>query len=415
MKNKLKKEILDITKQIKNEQKIRTELNNELIKYEKEIQSINNKIKNSSEFNNNNSKLSKLEKFYKLIIQRNKEKTTIEYNYDNYFSENKTKEQEYQKNYKNLLLKKNENEKLISKKIIELKNEKGRKKIGKKKLEHYIIPPEMTSMHMFSKIPAEIHFMEIIRNQTKNIKEENEKILKEIETQIRVYNLLKTKKDSSIMAELSTDKNSPQYIFQQLDNINNKNEVKGNYNSSLSIELDSNINMDNLPSEDESLKFIDKVFSPTKNIKPIKNKYNSIANSSMKISTNKNDKMAEPIKIKRYIDYKTGGEEIQKKIDVLKKEIETKKIKYKEIYDKRKTIEEEFKEQEKHLKHAFTKIKIIQDQINVIQKQIEEINNSQNNEYVRKYSYINIINNKYYYLSDINNVNNKSEVDTFRI
>ena len=79
-------------------------------------------------------------------------------------------------------------------------------------------------------------------------------------------------------------------------------------------------------------------------------------------------------------------------------------------------IEEENIKKEDNLKHALMKIKIINDQIEVIQKQIEDFQiNKENGEYFRMYSICNIINNKYYYLYNINSANNNlSDLETFR-
>ena len=56
-------------------------------------------------------------------------------------------------------------------------------------------------------------------------------------------------------------------LLQQLEVINKLNTNNNNNNidendttSSISMEIETNINLDNLPSDDESLRFIDKVF-----------------------------------------------------------------------------------------------------------------------------------------------------------
>ena len=106
----------------------------------------------------------------------------------------------------------------------------------------------------------------------------------------------------------------------------------------------------------------------------------------------------------------------------MKKEIENKKINIESFKEKRKKIEEENRKKKQNLKHACTKIKIIMDQIDVLKNQIEEFKKSSKNnlntnkisdEYSRKYSICNIINNKNYYLSNINE-ENASNVNTLR-
>ena len=155
------------------------------------------------------------------------------------------------------------------------------------------------------------------------------------------------------------------------------------------MEIETNLNLDNLPSDDESLRFIDKVFDIKSNIKPIKNKIKTqFFPPSASIPMEKTKK-AEPIKIERPVDYKEKKENIEKKIEILKKEIEEKKAKIESFKTKRIKIEEDNNKKEENLKHANMKIKIIKDQIDVIKKQIEEFEENKNNdkyEYLRMFS-----------------------------
>ena len=127
-------------------------------------------------------------------------------------------------------------------------------------------------------------------------------------------------------------------------------------------------------------------------------------------------KKAEPIKIERPIDYHSKKNEIEKGIDIIKKDIENKRRRFEEIKEKRKRIEEENLKKEDNLKHALMKITIIKDQIDVIKKQIEDFKlNKNKGDYFRMYSISNIINNRNYYLYNINNANNNiSDLETFR-
>ena len=284
---------------------------------------------------------------------------------------------------------------------------------------------------MISRITSEIEFMNLIRKETKNIKLKNDKIKKEIESNLKKLYTIKSKKESSAAAELSTAAKTSShlekknYFLQQIENLNNNNINLNNISncnelqdstSSISMEIETNLNLDNLPSDDESLRFIDKVFDIKSNIKPIKNKIKTqFFPPSASIPMDKTKK-AEPIKIERPIDYKEKKEKIEKEIDIIKKDIENKKIKIEEIKNKKEKIMEENIKKENNLKHALMKIKIINDQIEVIKKQIEDFKtNRENGEYFRIYSICNIINNKNCYLHNINNVNNNiSDLETFK-
>ena len=136
--------------------------------------------------------------------------------------------------------------------------------------------------------------------------------------------------------------------------------------------------------------------------------------------------MAEPIKVVKPLDYKIRNEKLMKDIDEIKKEIENKKININNFKEKRKKIEEENNRKKQNLKHANMKIKIIKDQIEVLKKQIDEfktkeqqkggrVNNNNNidMEFCKMYSICNIINNKNYYLSNINE-DNYSKLNTLR-
>ena len=65
--------------------------------------------------------------------------------------------------------------------------------------------------------------------------------------------------------------------------------------SSISMELETNLNLNELPSDDESLRFIDKVFDIKSNIKPIKNNLKSIIPPSTTSKIKKSSKKVEPI------------------------------------------------------------------------------------------------------------------------
>ena len=144
----------------------------------------------------------------------------------------------------------------------------------------------MMSIHLESKTNQEIEFMNKIKLITKKAKINNYKILKQIDSYLKTLTIMQSKKDSMSNAELSTgiknsSKNSKKnIIIQQLEvlnniNMNNFNE-ENDSTSSISMELETNLNLDELPSDDESLRFIDKVFDIKSNIKPIKNRIKSI-------------------------------------------------------------------------------------------------------------------------------------------
>jgi hypothetical protein len=429
MKKQLIKEIFDLNKVLKNEQKKNQDNNNELNHLEQEIKPIEDKINNIIEKKNENDKipkLSTLDKLYETSMKKNREKIFIEYNLSQFQKENDNKEAKLQKYFKDFLDKETKNDELIEKKTNELLDEYDKVQRyfpDEKKQEQYVISPETMSIHMFSKITTEIDFMNLIRKQTKNTKIKNDKIQREIDLYLKKLYTLRSKKDSSL-AEMSTAaaKNSSHlekknYIFQQFENINNNTNCNLNNEdsiSSISMELETNLDLDNLPSNDESLRFIDRVFDIKSNIKPIKNKLKTdyFPPTASKEKTRK----AEPIKIERPVDYKTKGENLEKEINEIKNEIEKKKKKMEDLKEKRKKIEEDNINKEDNLKHAYMKIKIIKDQIDFIKKQIEDFNkNKENGEYYKIYSINNIINNRNYYLYNINNANNNiSDLETFR-
>ncbi len=434
MKKQLIKEILDINKLLKKEEKQKNDSNTEIFNLEQKINAIEEKIKsilNNKDEYNKIPKLSVLVELYNSIKKTTNEKSFIENNLNKFKKENESKESKLEKYFKDLKEKETKNDELIEKKTDELAYEYERLQRrfpDEQKQEQYIISPETTSIHMISKITTEIDFMNTIRKQIKTIKVKNEKILKEIESYLKRLYSMKAKKESSAAAELSTTaKNSSHlekknYILQQLENIGHNNVNINNISnevqdttSSISMEIETNLNLDNLPSDDESLRFIDKVFDIKSNIKPIKNKLKTqFFPPSASIPMEKTRKV-EPIKIGKPIDYKEKKEKIEKDIEILEKEIEEKKKRIEDIKKKRIKIEEDNNKKEDNLKHANMKIKIIKDQIDVIKKQIEEFkSNNDNVDYSRMFSICNIVNNRNYYLYNINNENNVSDLETFR-
>jgi len=447
MKKQLIKEITDINKLIKNEQKNKSELDLKLDSLEQEINSIEDKFKSQTKdikIYETYPKISKLEKLYETSLRKNREKIFIQYNLSTFQKENEIKLKNLQKKIHELIEKENKNQNLIERKIEELGNEfsKAERHISEdKRQEKYIIPPETMSLHMISKINSEIEFMQALKDETKKIKLKNEDIIKQLENNINILNSLKSKKErressfneNSTAAKISSNKNhfiAQQQIESGKGNYNNNtspNNINYNYNnnydadSSMTLEIETNINLESLPSNDESLRFIDKVYDTKSNIKPIKNnfeekKYYPPSASIPKEKTRK----AQPIKVEKPLDYKTRYEQVEKNVNKIIKEINDKKIRIEDYKEKRKIIEEENVKKEQNLKHACTKIRIIQDQINVLKNQIEEFTkykkngiNNVNKEYNKMYSIYNIINIKNYCLSNIN-VNDTSDLNTLR-
>ena len=430
MKKQLIKEILEINKLLKNEIKLKEKSNSELQNLNKEINIIEEKIKNSKLSNKKLDKIENIEilnKLYSKIIKKNKEKTFIENNLFEYKKHNQQKEIDLETNFRKLIENSKKNEEIISKKKEELfeKYEKFRSNFpNKEEQEQIIIGPEIMSIHFKSKITMEIEFMNRIKNMIKLTKIKNGKILKEIDSNIKTLTSLNSKKDSSYNAELSTgNKNSSHLenkniVLQKLEILNNANLNGNNDNdlsSSISMELETNLNLDELPSDDESLRFIDKVFDIKSDIKPIKNKLKSVLfplNSS--ISKEKTKKV-EPIKIERPIDYKSKEEDIIEKIEEIKKEIENKKNNIIEIKNEKNNIEEKNIKNKNNLNQVLIKIKIIREQINLIKKQMEDFSlNKNNGKYFRVFSINNIFNNQNYcvYNKNANNIIYNTETIT---
>ena len=273
---------------------------------------------------------------------------------------------------------------------------------------------------MISKINSEIDFMKALKEKTHNVKTQNEQILTQIENNINILNSLKSKKDrressyneTSTAAKISSHKyqfispgqiESAKIINTNPNNNNNINYYNNNnydVDSSMSLEIETDINLDSLPSNDESLRFIDKVCDIKSKINPIKNNYEEKKYYPPSASIPKEQtRLAQPIKVEKPLDYKIKNNQIEKDIEDIKKE--------------------------QNLKHACTKIKIINDQIKVINEQINEfekykqnhnINNINNNNKIlsRIYSIYNIINTRNFYLynskENNNNISNMSTI-----
>ena len=443
MKKQLIKEITDINKLIKNELKIKSDLDIKIDTLEQEINIIEEKFESKiKDIKNpeNIPKLSKLNKLFFTSLRKNKEKTYIQYYLKNFQKENDIKIKTLQKKFQELKDKDNKMQNLLEKKKDELINEYS--KVERyfpedKKQEKYIIPPETMSLHMISKINSEMDFIQALKNEKQKIKSANENIIKQIDNNRNILNLLKTKKERressynemSTTAKISSNKNHifPQPQLETNNNINNVENNNNNENSSSSIitlDIVTNLNLDNLPSNDESLRFIDIVPQVKSNIKPIKNNFEEKKYYPPSASIPKElTKKAEPIKVVKPLDYKIRNEQILKDITNIKKEIENKKINIENFKEKRKKIEEENAKKKQNLKHANMKIKIIKDQIEVLKKQIDEFRKknekngvgqcAQNMEFCKMYSICNIINNKSYYLSNVND-ENFGELNTLR-
>ena len=211
------------------------------------------------------------------------------------------------------------------------------------------------------------------------------------------------------------------YILQKLEFINNlnaKTNIENNENksdSSISMEFETNLNLDELPS-DESLRFIDKVFDIKSNVKPIKIELKTSMYPPNATIPKEQTKKVEPIKIEKPVDYKSKENDIINKIDIIKKEIEDKKNKIEEIKNKKTKIDEKNKTSITTLNQILIKIKIIKSQIDIIKDQIEDFsNNKKNGKYYRIFSINNIINNRIYGSNNNNEDNNfLYDMDTLR-
>ena len=428
MKKKLIKELLELDKLLKYEQKTKEKTNKELQKLNTEINTIEEKLKNKK-ITKKLSNLSSLFKLYSIASKKNNQKIFIENNLSEYQKQNAKKEIELDKTYKNLELKSKQNEEIINKKKEELdkiyiKAKKNSK--NNEEREQIIISPDIMPIYLESKINKEIEFMDKIKYLTNITKIKNIKLARQIDSCFKNLTILKSKKDSSSNGELSTGvKNSSFFskknlISQQIESTNNLNA--NNYTedidsiSSISMELETNLKLDKLPSDDESLRFIDKVFDNKSNIKPIKNRIKSILNDPL-LSPKKEEKMkkAEPIKIEKPIDYQKKEEEIQKQIELIKKEINNKKLKIEETKNKKSIFEEKKSADDQNLQMTLIKIKVIKEKIICINKQIGDLlANSKKGHFLRTFSINNIINNRNYCLFEDNENNSIYDKETFK-
>ena len=126
MKKQLIKEITDINKLIKNEQKIKSDLDLKLDSLEQEINIIEDKFLSQIKdkiTTENFPKLSKINKLYETSLRKNREKTYIQYYLKNFQKENDLKIKSYQKKFQELKDKENKNQNLLERKKDELTNE----------------------------------------------------------------------------------------------------------------------------------------------------------------------------------------------------------------------------------------------------------------------------------------------------
>ena len=428
MKKQIIKEIFEIDKLLKHEIKGKEKTNKEIQKLLNKINIIEEKIKNINKKNKESKKiinLSYLEQLYLKAIKKNKEKIIIENNLPDFRKRNEQKVIQLEKNTQKLDEKSRKNEEKIAKKKEELANiyEKFKEKNDNMEKEQIIISPDIMSIYLESKTTKEIEFMDKIKLQTKKIKIKNEKLIKQIESYLKNVTNIKSKKESSSNAELSTGVKNSSYFskknFFNYNNLNNYNEENENEEidstSSISMELETNLNLNELPSDDESLRFIDKVFDIKSNIKPIRNDLKSIIYPPLMPQTKEKFVKVEPIKIEKPIDYKSKNEEIVEKIEIIKKEINDKNSKIEEIKNKKNIIEKKEKMIREALKKSLIKIEIIKEEIACLKKQIDDLlANNKKGQYFRKLSINNIINNRNYCIFENNENNSIYDKETFR-
>ena len=424
MNKKLQKEILNLEKLHKDELSLKTDKQNELSSLEPKISAIESKIQkfitNQSEYEKL-PKLSLLEKLYKYSLDKTKEKIFMELNYEDLKKQNKQKEIELEKTLKKLQELDSINAKEIENKTEDLSDILN-KQAGHLDKQHYIISPEQMSLYLSSPLALAKNLKDILLGTLKETKNKNLKLLKEIDTLTKKLNKIKNKKESDAGDLSTTAKNSSaaenrlNFLKNETNRDIERNNLLSNNNiekcndsvSSISMELETNLDLYNLPSKDESLRFIDKVIDIKSNIKPIKNSF-----EGPQIL-----KYSEPIKIEGPINYKEKALNLDEKIEDKKIEIDKIKKKLEEIKEKKIKVRGENQKILKNVAHAKTKIDIINAQINVVKNQINEFNKKNNSDgkYLKMYSLKNIVNNHEYYNYYYNNHMdfNDSELETNR-
>ena len=421
MNKKLQKEISNLEKLHQTESTLKTDKENQISSLESKISAIESKIQksitNQSEYEKF-PKLSFLEKLYNYSIDKTKEKILMELNYEHLKKENKQKELELEKTLKKLQELNSSNSKKIEKKIEDL-SEILKKQTGDLDKQHYIISPEQMSLYLSSPLNLTKKLTEILLETLKETKITNYKLLKEIDTQTKKLYKMKNKKESDFGDLCTTAKNSStvenrlNFIKNETnrytDKINlnsNKIEKNNDSSSSISMEFETNLDFSNIPSNDESLYFIDKVIDIKSNIKPIKND----------LKAPQILKYAEPIKINGPVNYKEKVLNLNEKINEKKMEIDKIKKKLEEIKENKIKIKGENERILKNMAHAKTKINIINSQIDVVKNQINEFNKKDNmdNKYLKMYSLKNIVNNYGYYYFNNHIELNISKLETNR-
>ena len=421
MNKKLQKEISNLEKLHQTESTLKTDKENQISSLESKISAIESKIQksitNKSEYEKF-PKLSLLEKLYNYSIDKMKEKILMELNYEHLKKENKQKEIELEKTLKKLQELDSINAKEIENKTEDLSDILN-KQAGHLDKQHYIISPEQMSLYLSSPLNLTKKLTEILLETLKETKITNYKLLKEIDTQTKKLYKMKNKKESDFGDLCTTAKNSStvenrlNFIKNETnrytDKINlnsNKIEKNNDSSSSISMEFETNLDFSNIPSNDESLYFIDKVIDIKSNIKPIKND----------LKAPQILKYAEPIKINGPVNYKEKVLNLNEKINEKKMEIDKIKKKLEEIKENKIKIKAENERILKNMAHAKTKINIINSQIDVVKNQINEFSkkNNMDNKYLKMYSLKNIVNNYGYYYFNNHIELNISKLETNR-
>lgn len=241
-----------------------------------------------------------------------------------------------------------------------------------------------------------------------------DKLQKESTDEIEKRKIEKLKEEFYDVIDDDDNSHSICNIINSSNNEENENEEIDS-TSSISMELETNLNLNELPSDDESLRFIDKVFDIKSNIKPIRNDLKSVIYPPLMPQTKEKFVKVEPIKIEKPIDYKSKNEEIVEKIEIIKKEINDKNSKIEEIKNKKNIIEKKEKMIREALKKSLIKIEIIKEEIACLKKQIDDLlANNKKGQYFRKLSINNIINNRNYCIFENNENNSIYDKETFR-
>lgn len=376
MKKKLKKEIEKLEKQIHSSETKHQKLLNDLEKAQTNYNEIEANITNNTIEDENKTDfldIKMLSEKYQKLSETYQNIKHIELNLTRIKEKNTKKQDEYQTALNFLCNKEAENNEFINRKI-DAYQELWKKIKSKEKTENYIIEPDKTSVALISQLMGELNVQNRLFHVMSDTAKKSNKLNTDIKNYLQKLSKIKEKSDKKLSSGNNAYLSTGPGQSDTNKNIN-KNQSDNNLNNVLdavseqSMEIETKAELSYIM---ESPRFIDKVISCNKVIKPIE----------LKLGKSKNQLLAEPIKIKRPIDYEELIKPIEEKIKNISEKISENEKKGKDFENQIKDIHKKMKKIQKGMVYSNTKIMILTDQINLVKSQIEDLNaNSEKSKY----------------------------------